>query len=127
MILELEACARITLSRARSCLMAAMYNSCTDLLEFPLLYDAALLLVELVGALLELFFAGWLAEVVGDHRARVGLVVLEGGGAAAGSLCVNIVDFVRGCVRVAGLLCDLVGDAYTTVNHPYFIRLSVGC
>ena len=71
---------------------------CADLFISPLLCDAALLLVQLVGALLELLLAGWLAEVVGDDRARVGLVVLEGGGAATGGLGVDVVDGVLRCV-----------------------------
>lgn len=87
------------LSRARSCLMAVTYIvMCTNLFVALLLCDAALLLVQLVRALLELLLAGRLAEVVGDDRARVGLVVLEGGGAATGGLGVDVVDGVRRCV-----------------------------
>jgi hypothetical protein len=96
MIMELEACACITLSRAQSCLMAVSYIiSCTGLLMCPLLRDTTSLLVQLVRALLELFLAGRLAKVVGDNRARVGLVVLEGGGTAAGGLGVDVVVGVR--------------------------------
>ena len=110
------------LSRAQSCLMAVTYIVlCTDLLISSLLRDTALLLVQLVGALLELLLAGRLAKVVGDDRARVGLVVLEGGGTAAGGLGVDVVVGVRRCVRVARLLCDLVGDAYSSVNHAFVI------
>ena len=110
--MELEACARIMLLRAQSCLMAVTYIVlCTDLLITSFLRDTALLLVQLVRALLELLLAGRLAKVVGNNRARVGLVVLEGGRTAAGGLGVDVVVGVRRRVRVAGLLCDLVGDA----------------
>lgn len=118
MMMEVEACACIMLSRAQSCPMAITYIVlCTDLLVLSLLCDTALLLVQLLGALLELLLAGRLAEVVGDNWARVGLVVLEGGSAATGGLGVNVVVGVRRGIRVAGLLCDLVGDAYSSVNY----------
>lgn len=70
-----------------------------------------LLLVQLVRPLLELLLAGWLAQVLGDHRTGVGLVVLEGSSAATGGLGVNVVDGVGGGGGVRGLLCDLVGNA----------------
>jgi len=128
MMTGIEACACIMLSRAQSCLMAVTYIVlCTDLLISSLLRDTALLLVQLVGALLELLLAGRLAKVVGDDRARVGLVVLEGGGTAAGGLGINVVVGVRRCVRVAGLLCDLVGDAYSSVNYAFIICRAVDC
>lgn len=102
MLMELEACARIMLLRAQSCLMAVTYIVlCTDLLISSLLRDAALLLVQLVRALLELLLAGRLAKVVCDNRARVGLVVLKSGGTTAGGLGVIVVVWVRRCVRVA--------------------------
>ena len=122
MIMELEACARITLFRAQSWLMAVMYIVlCTGLLMCSLLCDTTSLLVQFVRALLELLLAGWLAKVVGNNRARVGLVVLEGGRTAAGGLGVDVVVGVRRRVRVAGLLCDLVGDAYSSVNYAFVI------
>lgn len=71
----------------------------------------SLLLVQLIGPLLELLLAGRLAKVVGDDRTGVGLVVLEGGGTTAGSLGVGVVHGMGRGGRVAGLLCDLVGDA----------------
>ena len=86
-----------------------------------------LLLVQLVRALLELLLAGWLAKVVGDDGTRVGLVVLEGSGAAAACLGVDIVDLVRRCGGVLGLLCDLVGDACSSVNHVFAVRVPVSC
>jgi len=102
--------------------MAVSYIiSCTGLLMRPLLRDTTSLLVKLVRALLELLLAGWLAKVVGNNRARVGLVVLKGGGTAAGGLGVDVVVGVCGRVRVAGLLCDLVGDAYSSVNYAFVI------
>lgn len=70
-----------------------------------------LLLVQLIGPLLEFLLAGWLAQVLGDHRAGVGVVVLKGSGAATGGLGVDVVDGVRRGVGVGGFLCDLVGDA----------------
>jgi len=70
-----------------------------------------LLLVQLIGPLLELLLASRLAKVVGDNRTRVGLVVLEGSCSAAGGLVVDVVERVSRGVGVAGLLCDLVGDA----------------
>ena len=120
-MMELEACACIMLSRAQSCLMAVMYIVlCTDLLVLSLLIcGTALLLVQLLRTLLELLLAGRLAKVLSDNRARVGLVVLEGGSAATGGLGVNVVDWVRRCIRVARLLCDLVGDAYSSVNYAF--------
>lgn len=128
MLMELEACARIMLSRAQSCLMAVTYIVlCTDLLITSFLRDTALLLVQLVRALLELLLAGRLAKVVCDNRARVGLVVLESGGTTAGGLGVNVVVGVRRCVRIAGLLCDLVGDAYRSVNYAFVICGAVDC
>jgi len=39
-------------------------------------------------------------------------VVLESGGTAAGGFVVGVVKRVARGVGVAGLLCDLVGDAY---------------
>ena len=83
--------------------------------------DTTSLLVQLLRALLELLLASRLAKVVGDNRARVGLVVLKGGGTAAGGLGVDVVVGVCRCVRVAGLLCDLVGDAYSSVNYAFVI------
>jgi hypothetical protein len=68
---------------------------CTGLLMFSLHRDPTSLLVQLVRALLELLLASRLAKVVGDNRARVGLVVLEGGGTAAGGLGVDVVVGVR--------------------------------
>ena len=94
---------------------------CTDLLLRSLLRDTALLLVQFLRTLLELLLAGRLAKVVGDNRARVGLVVLESGSAATGGLGINIVVGVRRCVGVARLLCDLVGDACSSVNYEFFI------
>ena len=121
-MMELEACACIILSHAQSCLMAEMYIVlCTDLLSLSLLSEATLLLVQLLGTLLELLLAGRLAKVVGDNRARVGLVVLESGSAATGGLGVNVVGWVRRCIRVARLLCDLVGDAYSRVSYAFVI------
>ena len=38
-------------------------------------------------------------------------MVFESGGTAAGGLVVGVVEGVARGVRVAGLLCDLVGDA----------------
>jgi hypothetical protein len=70
-----------------------------------------LLLVQLIGPLLELLLASRLAKVVGDNRTRVGLVVFESGSTAAGGLVVDVVERVGRGVGVAGLLCDLVGDA----------------
>jgi hypothetical protein len=67
-----------------------------------------LLLVQLIGPLLKLFFAGRLAKVVGDDRTGVGLVVFKGGGIA---LVVGVVEGVTRGGRVLGLLCDLVVDA----------------
>ena len=52
-------------------------------------------------------------------------MVLEGGGTAAGGLGINVVVGVRRCVRVAGLLCDLVGDAYSSVNYAFIICRAV--
>lgn len=122
-MMELEAGACIMLSRAQSCLMAVTYIVlCADLLISSSLRDTALLLVQLVRALLELLLAGRLAKVIGDNRARVGLVVLEGGGTTTGGLGVDVVDRVRRSVRVAGLLCDLVGDAYSSVNYAFLIE-----
>lgn len=72
--------------------------------------EAALLLVQLLGPLLELLLARRLAEVVGDDRAGVGLVVIEGRGASARGLVVGIVEGVGRSVGVAGLLRDLVGQ-----------------
>jgi hypothetical protein len=48
-------------------------------------------------------------------------VMLEGGGTAAGSLGVDVVVGVRRSVRVARLLCDLVGDAYSSVNYAFVV------
>jgi hypothetical protein len=70
-----------------------------------------LLLVQLIGPLLKLFFAGRLAKVVGDDRTGVGLVVFESGGIAARGLVVGVVEGVTRGGRVLGLLCDLVVDA----------------
>lgn len=83
--------------------------------------DTTSLLVQLLRALLELLLASRLAKVVGDNRARVGLVVLKSGGTTTGGLGVDVVVGVRRCVRVARLLCDLVGDAYSSVNHAFVI------
>ena len=70
-----------------------------------------LLLVQLIRPLLKLLLASRLAKVVSDDGAGVGLVVFESGGTAAGGLVVGVVERVARGVRVAGLLCDLVGDA----------------
>lgn len=94
---------------------------CTGLSISSSFCNTSLLLVQLVRALLELLLAGRLAKVVGNNRARVGLVVLESGGTAAGGLGVDVVVGVCRCVRVAGLLCDLVGDAYSSVNYAFVI------
>jgi hypothetical protein len=67
-----------------------------------------LLLVQLIRPLLELFFAGRLAKVVGDNRTGVGLVVFKGGGIA---LVVGVVEGVTRGGRVLGLFCNLVVDA----------------
>jgi hypothetical protein len=70
-----------------------------------------LLLVQLLRPLLKFLLASRFAKVVGDDRTRVGLVVLESGGTTAGGLVVGVVEGMRRGVGVAGLLCDLVGDA----------------
>jgi hypothetical protein len=113
----------ITLSRAQSFLMTIGYVPCTDLLIAPSLWTATLLLVQLIRALLELLLAGRLAKVVGDNRARVGLVCKRGG-AAAGSVGVFVMERLRRCGRVLGLLCDLIGDAYSSVSYAFILR---GC
>jgi hypothetical protein len=83
----------ITLSRAQSFLVTIGYVPCTDFLMAPSLWAATLLLVQLVGALLELLLAGRLAKIVGDDGARVSLVG-ERGGAAAGGVGVCVVQRV---------------------------------
>jgi hypothetical protein len=103
--------------------MTIGYVPCTDLLMASSLRAAALLLVQLIRALLELLLAGRLAKVVGDDRAGVGLVCKRGG-AAAGSVGVFVVKRVGRCGRVLGLLCDLVGDAYSSVSYAFILR---GC
>jgi hypothetical protein len=110
----------ITLSHAHSFLMTIGYILCTDLLIPPSLCAAALLLVQLIRALLELVLAGWLAKVVGDDRARVGLVGKRGG-AATGGVGVFVVKWVGRCSRVLGLLRDLVGDAYNSVSYAFIL------
>jgi hypothetical protein len=110
----------ITLSRAHSFLVTVGYIPCTDLLTTPSLCAAALLLVQLVRALLELLFAGRLAKVVSNDGARVGLVGKRGG-AAAGRVGVFVVKRVGRRGRVLGLLCDLVGDAYSSVSYAFFL------
>lgn len=74
------------------------------------------LLVQLVRPLLQLLLARWLAQVLGDDRARVGLVVLERGGASARGLVVGAVERVRGGVGLARLLRDLVGQVCSRVD-----------
>jgi hypothetical protein len=74
-------------------------------------YFPNLLLVQLIGPLLKLLLASRLAKVVGDNRTGVGLVVFESGGTATRGLVVDVVERVGRGVGVAGLLCDLVGDA----------------
>jgi hypothetical protein len=102
--------------------MAVTYTVlCTGLFTFLLPCSATSLLVQLLRALFELLLAGWLAKVVGNDRARVGLVVLKSGGTAAGSLGIDVVVRVCRRVRVARLLCDLVGDAYSSVNYAFAI------
>jgi hypothetical protein len=102
----------ITLSPAHSFLMTIKYILCTDISMSHSLDLASLLLVQLIRALLEFLLAGRLAKVVGDDRARVGLVGKRGG-AAAGGVGVFVVKRVGRCSRVLGLLRDLVGDAYS--------------
>lgn len=67
---------------------------CTGVFNASSLRDTHSLLVQLVGPLLELLLASRLAQVVGDSRARVGLVVLKGCSAAAGGLGVFVVNRV---------------------------------
>jgi hypothetical protein len=100
--------------------MTTGYVPYTDLLTTPSLWNATLLLVQLVRALLELLLAGRLAKVVGDDRARVGLVCKRGGATASG-VGVFIVERVRRCSRILGLLCDLVGDAYSCVSYAFIL------
>ena len=108
--------------------MAATYIVlCTDLLMSSSLCNTTLLLVQLIRALLKLLLAGRLAKVVGDDRARVGLVVLKSGGTATGGLGVDVVVGVRRRGRVAGFLCDLVGDAYSSVNYAFVIWAAASC
>lgn len=68
------------------------------------------LLVQLIRSLLQLLLACGLAEVVGDDRAWVGFVVLESGSTSTGGVVVGLVEFVRRCGRVTGLLCNLIGQ-----------------
>jgi hypothetical protein len=97
------------------------------LMSSPSLCIASLLLVQLIGALLELLLAGRLAKVVGDDGTGVGLVVLESCSAAASSLRVRVVKRVRRRSRVFGLLCDLVGDAYSSVSHAFIVGMHASC
>lgn len=104
-----------------SCMAVTYTVLCPGLFMCALRCSTTSLLVQLLRALLELLLAGWLAKVVGDDRARVGLVVLKSGGTTAGSLGVDVVVGVCRRVQVAGLLCDLVGDAYSSVNYAFVI------
>ena len=104
-----------------SCMAVTYTVLCAGLFMSLFRCDTTSLLVQLLRALLELLLASRLAKVVGDNRARVGLVVLKSGGTTTGGLGVDVVVGVRRCVRVARLLCDLVGDAYSSVNHAFVI------
>jgi hypothetical protein len=48
-------------------------------------------------------------------------VVLEGSCSAAGGLVVDVVERVSRGVGVAGLLRDLVGDAYNSVSYAFIL------
>jgi hypothetical protein len=104
-----------------SCMAVTYTVLCTGLFVCSLLCGTTSLLVQLLRALLELLLACRLAKVISDNRARVGLVVFKSSGTTTGSLGVNVVVGVRRCGRVAGLLCDLVGDAYSSVNYAFVI------
>lgn len=89
-----------------------------------------LLLVQLIRPLLQLLLACGFAEVVGDDRARVGFVVLKSGSTSIGGVVVGLVELVRRCGGVTGLLCNLIGQVCSwSVNCPTgmgVVRLTAG-